>query len=107
MKDDVEAFKVITDNKNVEVIRVDKSLMDATIKASNEWAAKQSAGVKLAGKVGGVTHRTRGESSRATGPSSNSIARATARSGAVLFRRMCRKTGNAAEPSRRSRKRLS
>jgi TRAP-type mannitol/chloroaromatic compound transport system substrate-binding protein len=42
-KNDVEAFKQIAENKNVEIVRVDKSLMEATVKASNEWAAKQSA----------------------------------------------------------------
>ena len=42
MKDDIDGFKQITENKNVEVIRVDKSLVDASIKASNEWAAKQA-----------------------------------------------------------------
>lgn len=43
MKDDVEGFKKITENKDVEIIRVDKSLVEATVKASNEWAAKQAA----------------------------------------------------------------
>lgn len=44
MKDDMDAFKAITEAKGVETVRVDKSLIDATIKASNEWAAKQAAG---------------------------------------------------------------
>lgn len=43
LKDDIEGFKKITENKSVEIIRVDKSLIDATVKASNEWAAKQAA----------------------------------------------------------------
>jgi TRAP-type mannitol/chloroaromatic compound transport system substrate-binding protein len=43
-KDDVDAFKKMTENKNVEIIRIDKSLVDAAVKASNEWAAKQAAG---------------------------------------------------------------
>ena len=42
MKDDMEAFKQITESKGVEVIRVDKSLIDATRKNSEEWAKKQS-----------------------------------------------------------------
>lgn len=43
LKDDMAAFKAITSHPNVEVIRVDKGVVDATIKASNEWAAKQAA----------------------------------------------------------------
>lgn len=43
LKDDMEAFPVIAASKGVETIRVDKSLVDATIKASNEWGKKQSA----------------------------------------------------------------
>jgi TRAP-type mannitol/chloroaromatic compound transport system substrate-binding protein len=43
LKNDIEGFKQITENKNVEVIRVDKSLTDAAVKASNEWAQKQAA----------------------------------------------------------------
>lgn len=41
-KNDIEAYKQIKSNPNVEMIQVDKSLVDAVVKASNEWAAKQA-----------------------------------------------------------------
>jgi len=43
VKSDVDAYAQIKANPNVEMIRVDQSLIDATLKASNEWAAKQAA----------------------------------------------------------------
>ena len=43
VKLDVDAFKQIKANPNVEMVQVDKSLVDAVNKASTEWAQKQSA----------------------------------------------------------------
>ena len=43
MKSDMDAWKQIKANPNVEIIKVDQSLVDAVVKASNEWADKQAA----------------------------------------------------------------
>jgi TRAP-type mannitol/chloroaromatic compound transport system substrate-binding protein len=43
IKNDVDAYRQIKANPNVEMVRVDQSLTDAVMKASNEWAVKQSA----------------------------------------------------------------
>jgi TRAP-type mannitol/chloroaromatic compound transport system substrate-binding protein len=42
-KNDIDAYTQIKANPNVEMVRVDQSLTDAVVKASYEWAAKQSA----------------------------------------------------------------
>jgi TRAP-type mannitol/chloroaromatic compound transport system substrate-binding protein len=42
LKLDISAFGQIKATPNVEVVKVEQSLIDATIKASNEWAEKQA-----------------------------------------------------------------
>ncbi len=39
---DISAYKEITSNPNVEIVRVEQSLVDAVMKSSHDWAAKQS-----------------------------------------------------------------
>jgi TRAP-type mannitol/chloroaromatic compound transport system substrate-binding protein len=43
VKLDIDAFKQIKANPNVEMVQVDKSLVDAVNKAATEWAQKQAA----------------------------------------------------------------
>jgi TRAP-type mannitol/chloroaromatic compound transport system substrate-binding protein len=42
VKLDIDAYKQMKANPNVEMIQVDKSLVDAVAKVSKEWADKQS-----------------------------------------------------------------
>jgi TRAP-type mannitol/chloroaromatic compound transport system substrate-binding protein len=41
-KNDIDAYKQMKSNPNVEMVQVDKSLVEAVGKVSTEWAQKQA-----------------------------------------------------------------